>query len=65
MASGKWVMMVKVKGMGFGNGMEVRKWTEVGRRKREQTGMGMEMEIQTEIEMGMTEKRMEMGTWMP
>jgi len=64
MGSGKWVTMVKVRGMGIGNGMEVRRWTEVGKKKREQTGMGMEMEIQTEIEMGMMEKRTEMGTWM-
>lgn len=66
--SGKGVTMVKERGMGFGNGMEVRKWMEVGERKREQTGMGMEMEMEMEtqagIEMGMMEKRMEMGTWM-
>lgn len=55
---GKGVMMARVRGMGFGNWMGVRKWMEMGRGKMEETGMGREIGIQTAIE-----RRMETETW--
>lgn len=48
------VMMMRVRG--FGN------WMETGRMKLEETGMGREIVIQTGIEMGISEKTVEMGT---
>lgn len=51
MGNGNGVMRERLRGM------EVRKW-----RKMEETRMGREIGIQTGIEMGMAEKRMEMGT---
>lgn len=56
---GKGLLMERVRGMGFGNWMGVRKWMEMGRGKMEETGMGKEIGI----EMGPIERRMETGTW--
>lgn len=55
--------VARVRGMGFGNWTEVRKWMEMGRRKMEETGTRREVGSQPENEMGMIEKRMGMGAW--
>lgn len=59
MGSMKEVKLVKLRAMGFGNWIEVRKWMEIGVHK--------EIEMRATVkrmETGARVKRMKMGTWM-
>lgn len=55
METGKEVMLVRVRGMGFGMSMKVHRWMVKGRRRKE-TGIGREIGVQTQTEMVLIQK---------